>query len=673
MKALPSVVCSIQLLLLITSSGYSQEKIASVSPLRPGNPNWPRAWVSYQVWERNSLSNSLEKDFIDLKEHHTGLVSMGAKSVEDAKMKLAVARKLGMKFHIQLNKMNERKDLLAGMGLKAVDALMIGGVCQGKAIDRFLYTFTPGKHSVIIEPPVYNATFAYRSRKDSATIPYEDREKLGHYYPDMPNPVKAEIVVPQKVFDGKQHLTILPASIEELPAGTNPEDDSVLPSMRDVNEIKNRKLYRISFDLTGMDKAMLTKIGIAVYWPYHGSDKWYVFGNGTLSMAAESTLEAARRDAQKQLNVWKEANGGSFPTDVVIATRIGDEHFYISSHLYQPDKTVNFPLWDYSEPAVKTFTRNAGNIAYPRTWGYPEIYGTDAYAWWLYTLHQNSAALIKATVEEGEKQAPGMLFFRNTTRAGIFSLANDHDGSGPELLTRQLNVVHLDPYPAGGAWWGGSGYRDDIIRDMSYYAGLSRRYHRLLIPWMQAHIYGGPDGLQHVTPAQVKRMGEEQYAMGVDAIMWLGYGPSVNNTFPKTRPESWEQATRFHKQLIQKPPGKPTAKLAVLRSYRAWALTSYDEKHILNPKDWLLQQWLEVWAVKNRQPYDVFEIPPSLTATDRIRIEKELKKYKHIISTEPWKNAWIIGDKTTGSFVKPADAIEFQEKFQKELRKKRWL
>ncbi len=671
MKIITGLSVSLQLIFLLSINSFGQEKLNSTLPIRPGSADWPRAWVSYQEWGPKIALDSLEKDFVDLKKHGVGLVSMNAKTVEEARLKLALARQHKMKFHIQLNKMNERKDMVKDMGLESVDALMMGGVFDGKAIDRFLFEFTPGRQSIVIEPPVYNSQFAYRSKNTS--VPYEDREPNSHYFPDIPAPVKAEIIVPLKLYDGQQHLKVIQATIEALPPGTDLVEDSATPEMKKVNEIKNRKLYRIAFDLTGLDKALLNKVGIAVYWPFHGSDKWYVFGHGTLSQAATSTLEAARRDVRNQLKFWTDANDGTFPLDVVIATRIGDEHFYISSHLYEPNKTVNFPLWDYSEPALKTYRNNAGKIDFPRTWGHPEIYGTDAYAWWLYTLHQNSAALIKATVEEAEKHAHGLLYFRNTTRAGIFSLANDHDGSGPELLTKELNVVHLDPYPVGGAWWGGSGYRDDIIQDMSYYSGLARRYNRLLIPWMQAHIYGGPTGLQHVSPEQVKRMGDEQYSMGVDAIMWLGYGHTQNSTFPKTRSESWEQAGTFHQQLIQHPPAKPKVKLAVIRSYKAWALTSYSEDEILNPQDWLLQQWLEVWALKNRQPYDVFEVPPGLTSEQRKEMENELKKYDYIVSTETWKNAWVIGKNTMGTSVKLNESIRYQEQFENMIKEKGWI
>jgi len=105
---------------------------------------------------------------------------------------------------------------------------------------------------------------------------------------------------------------------------------------------------------------------------------------------------------------------------------------------------------DYSEPSIQAFHKHAGNIEYPRTWGFPEIYGEDSYGWWMYSLHEQTAALAGIVREEIAKAAPGLLLFRNTTRGGVFSLSNDHDGSGQELLTRNLDIVHLDPYPVGG-------------------------------------------------------------------------------------------------------------------------------------------------------------------------------------------------------------------------------
>jgi hypothetical protein len=80
-----------------------------------------------------------------------------------------------------------------------------------------------------------------------------------------------------------------------------------------------------------------------------------------------------------------------------------------------------------------------------------------------------------------------------------------------------------------------------------------------------------------------------------------------------------------------------------------------------------------VWAVKYRQPYDVFELPPLLTPDRHKEIEVELKKYDHVIATESWEGAWIIGDNTTSTSVKPEEAEAYQIKFESEIKEKGWI
>jgi hypothetical protein len=266
--------------------------------------------------------------------------------------------------------------------------------------------------------------------------------------------------------------------------------------------------------------------------------------------------------------------------------------------------------------------------------------------------------------EEISENAPGLLLFRNQTRMGVFHLSNDHDGSGQELLTKNLDLVHLDPYPVSGR-----GYNANIPRDMSYCGGLARRYGRLLVPWMQAHTYGGPDGLQDVSPEHVERMAEEQWSQGVDMIMWLGYG----YTFPKVRPDSWERAGVFHKRLAESLPPKPKAQLAVVRPYEVWALSSMWEEQIRNPADWLLQQLLEVWAVKYGKPYDVFEIPPELSEEEQDTLEATLGSYPFIVSTQPREGAWLVGADTEGTLLQRNTADEVRRQFEEELKARGWL
>jgi len=628
------------------------EEAAMKLPIRPGHPEWPMAWTTYKKVA------TVEEDFADLKAHGVGLVSRGARNVDDAKAALEVARRLKMKYHIDLPEVTENAGLVRGAGLEPVPAILIGGAYRGKAIDRHVFTFAAGRHEIIIEPPVYNKGFAY-TRGSGGTGKPKAAEKIGHYYPDMPPPVRAEVVVPLKAFDGQQHLKIVPAAITEAPADSRPEVDSVTPDMPESSETKNRKLYRLAFDLTGLDGALLGQVGLAVYWPYGGTSQYWMFQHGNVSAWAKSTQETLRREVQKTLQTWIEANGGTFPLDGVLAARFGDECFYITGHMGPP--VVSYPLWEYSQPSIEAFRARAGPREHPRTWGFPEIYGPDAYAWWLYTLHEGCANLCGVVREEIAKTAPGLLLFRNTTRMGVFDLGNDHDGSGQELLTKHLDVVHLDPYPVSAGGYGAS-----IPRDMSYAAGLARRYKRLLIPWMQAHVYGA---LQDPTAEQVDRMADEQYAQGVDAIIWLGYG----DTFPKKRPDSWERAGAFHKRLAESPPPKPKAPLAVLRPYRTWALANRWEDKVRNPADWMLQQFLEVWAVQQHQPYDVFELPPAMAASEREALDATLKSYRFVVSTEPREGAWTIGAGTEGKTVDRGAAADLQKEFARELTARGWL
>ncbi|MFC1717696.1 hypothetical protein ACFL6S_28805 [Candidatus Poribacteria bacterium] len=623
--------------------------------IRPGHSEWPVVWTTYRKVK------SLEEDIADLKAHGVGLISWRARNVEAARSALEVARRTGMKYHISLHDITERARSVSEAGHDPVPALMIGGVYNGKAIDRHLFSFTPEKHEIVIEPPVYNKGFAY-TRGSGGTGRPKDTEKIAHYFPDIGAPARAEVVVPLRRFDGEQHLRILPATVTEASADASLEIDSVTPDMPESSETSDRKLYRLTFDLSGLGDALLDHVGLAVYWEYAGTDQYWMFGRGNVSAWAASTQAALRIEAQKALNPWIEANDGTFPHDVVLAVRYGDECFYVTSHLN--GLAVNYPLWEYSQSSIDAFYNHAGHVEYPRTWGFPEIYGSDAYAWWLYTLHEGCAGLCGIVREEISKNAPGLSLFRNQTRAGVFNLPNDHDGSGQELLTRNVDIVHLDPYPASG-----SGYGANIPRDMSYCGGLARRYDRPLVPWMQAHTYGGPGGLQDVSPEHVERMAEEQRSQGVDAVMWLGYG----FTFPEVRPDSWEQAGLFHKRLADSPPPKPKAQLAVVRSYRTWALSSRWEDQVRNPADWLLQQLLEVWAVKYGKPYDVFEIPPELGQEERDSLEAALKRYPFVVSTEPREGAWVIGKDTEGTAVQRHATQEVRRHFEEELKSRGWL
>ncbi len=624
--------------------------------IRPGHAEWPVAWATYR------RVDTLEDDIRDLLAHGVGLISCDANTVEEAGHFLEIARRTGMKYHISIPDVTERWDIVGDLGLEPVPAMLIGGAFQGKAIDRHLFTFSPGFHEIIVEPPVYNPGFAYTLGSGGTGRP-KPTERIAHYFPDMGEPCRCEVVVPEGLYDGRQHIVTIRASIRPAPKGSSPENDTVGPDMWDSREAMNRRLYEVSFDLGGLERAMLNMVGLAMYWEYRGSDKYWFFGRGCVSARAGSTQDALRTMIGQALEVWIEANGGSFPYDVVLALRFGDECFFPTGHVRGP--SASFPLWDYSEPSIEEFRLRAGPIDYPRTWGFPEIYGENAYAWWLYLLHEGCAGLCGIVREEIDRNAPGLLLFRNQTRMGVFDLNNDHDGSGQELLTRNLDMVHLDPYPVSGR-----GYGENIPRDMSYCAGLARRYGRILVPWMQAHIYGGSDGLQHVSPKDVERMVREQRAQGVDAIMWLGYG----FTFPRVRPDSWDRAGELHRELCSSPPYKPEARLAAIRSYRKWSISSLCDGRAKNPADWMLQQLLHVWSVEEGLPYDVFEVPPEIDGVEARNLEESLRRYEFVVSNEDRDGSWNVGAGTEwGDDIDPGRAGEIRGRIRRELISQGWL
>lgn len=581
--------------------------------------------------------------------------------MDEAAAALHLARRHGIQYHISLTEVTEDARAIRELGLDPVDAVMIGGVCNGKAIDRHLFSFEPTRQRIVIEPPVYSKGYPYRHGVNSADTS-SPAEPVGHYFPDMPAPLRAEVVVAMRPFDGRQHLHIIDAEISECSADVEiPGDSTVdLPPSAERSE---RHLYELGFDLSGLDGALLDSVGIAVYWPYHGTDHFWIFGKGTASAHAESTREAMRRAAMRALRPWTVANGGTFPVAEVPAIRFGDECFYITSHLNSP--ACSYPLWDFSEEGIRAYERAAGRDShYPRTWGFPEIYGPEPYARWQYNLHQACSELCGVAREILAEQAPGVQLFRNTTRMGIFDLCNEHDGSGQELLTRNLDFVHLDPYPVRA-----EGYTPEIPRDMSYCAGLARRYGRALVPWLQAHVYGGPGGLQHVSADDVRRMTDEHRKQGVDAVIWLGYGP--RNTFPAINPEAWAQAAAFHEELNRAPLPKPEVKLAVLRPYLTRAQLSLCGDEYRNPADWYLQQFLEVWAVEEDQPYDVFEFSVEEWQHAE-RITEQVADYPFVVSSVAFTGAWNVADRVPPA-VSTDQAAEVRAAFRKQVRERGWL
>lgn len=517
-----------------------------------GKVVFPRVWVTYKQHK------SYKEDFDDLISHGVAGIEVRQERSEWPEI-LRLARQKGIKLSTSIPEITENRSLVEKHGYKPTAAIMIGGAYKGLAIDRHLFSFSPRHYSILIEEPVYDKENCYGA--------------LGRYFPRMGPPIRAEVVVPKRNYDGRQHLTILPAQIR--------------PADRE-------HFYRMSFDLSPVE-GDLSRVGLAVYWEYEGTDKYWMFSRGPVSAWAESTRLALQEEVRELVAAWREANGGTFPGAEVLMARYGDECFYPTGHLNAPE--ASYPLWDYSQPAIEEYRKRCRD-EYPRTWGFPEIYGPKAYAAWMYTLHKGCAELVGCIKDTLTREDVPLLVFRNMTRAGVFSIANYRDGTGLQMLTESLDIAHLDPYPCHGP----KDYREKTIpRDMGYVCGLARPLKRAVMPWLQAHAYlAERGGLDHPTPKQIQRMVEQHMPFHPLALIWLGYPGSF-----QVDPENWKMAARMHKRLGELPTKPPEAEVAVVRPYEAWSLVGLSH---LQTVDRLLTdaviEWLQFEA---HAAYDAFE------------------------------------------------------------------
>ena len=546
-------------------------------------------------------------------------------------------------------------------------AIFVGGAYRGKAIDRTLFAFEPKAYDIVVEPPVYSSRQVYTTRKkdaDGKTVIV----KSGHYFGAFVPVGDAEIIVPEKPFDGQPHVRIIPCKVLPVEPGMKPECDTVTAGMAGP-EIENRRLVRLKFDLSDCKGLMLDKVGIAVYWTsdMEGAG-WKIRRRGQFSVFSEHTRKAARACGKWRTEQWAIANGGVFPSDEILAMRFGDECYNLTGWL--DCAAASFPIWGYSPSGRAAFAAAAPKLVQPRTWGYPEIYGAEAYGIALHSYHKACAELTRAFVEGVRSVAPSLKVFRNTTRGDAWSQQNDHDGSGQELLARELDFIHIDPYPLMKT------YNDECIPfDMGYMSGFARRFGKPIIPWMQAHAYV-PCGLGNVTPADMKRMWAQHLAFAPDGMMWLGFDlkPGKSDTvmtFPKGDPASWAYAKELFAEVHASPPAKkPVATLAVLRPYNTRAICCAQgsgSSAWRNPADRILEMYARAWSVDNGLLYDVFELPPVQTAAEKAALAEELKKYKFIVSTLPYPGACIIGEGTEGTVATAKEIVAFRKKFAAEI------
>ena len=654
-----------------------------------------------RVWMSATLRNDMEETIRMCAEQGVDCVEVPTWQVEDCRRSLAALRKFGVKGFTSTGG-DPSKDSRPTVhdGKPCERAVCIGGAYRGLSIDRNVFSFTAGPHEIVVEPPVYSGRQPYTRRAEDADGT-EHIVKSGHYFSFRPTG-KAEIVVPEKLFDGEQHLRIIPC--EALPAGQGDKPENDTAEGMSGPEIESRRLVKLRFDLTDCADCLLDKVGIAVYWESDPDGPGWKKGTGQLSVFSQLTRERARYVGTWRANQWLLANDGTFPSNEIVAIRFGDECFNLTGWL--DHKACSFPLWGFSESGRAAFAAAAAgaeaprsDIAQPRTLGFPEIYGAEAYGMTLYVYHEACAGLVRAFREGVREVTPDLLVFRNTTRAGAWSESNDRDGSGQELLARELDFLHLDPYPVAG------GYNaEQIPCDMGYISGLARRYGKPLIPWMQAHAYA-PNGMGDITPSDMKRMWEQHLPFGPAGMMWLGFNAHPGNsdtemTFPARSPESWAYA----KELFAKVHGAtnsslvtrhsslaPTAPLAIVRPYSTRAVRCpLSGGRFRNPADCILEAFAMAWGVDNGLQYDIFELPPEnirQQADDNknkssnsslvtrhsslwAALAAELSRYPLVVSTIPLPgvpNVRILGDGTDGTIITTSELAALRKAFAEEI------
>lgn len=642
---------------LATFALAAAARAAAPDAAADGSGAWPRIWTNFN-W-----GGDLAAQFADMAAHGIEVVEVPVWNEAVCRQALALCRAHGLKaFGCTDEPSCNARGALRGKPFECAE--FIGGCFRGRAIDRHVYAFSPAPQDILVEPPVYASGQPY-TRRTAGSNGTVRVTRHGHYF-SQSRPVRAEVVVPLGLYDGRQHLKILPVEIEQPAPGQRLEVDSATGAMRTSAEVSGRRLVRLRFDLTPYAGARLDKVGIAVYWSSDPDSSAWRSGRGQMSVFSPATRAAAAHTVSFRLRRWCDANGGTFPSDVLVALRFGDECFNVTGWLDSP--AASYPLFDYGPSARAAFAHLApAGLEMPRTWGCPEVYGAEAYGLFLYNYHRGCADLAAAAVAAARAIAPGVKVFRNTTRGEVWSYSNDHDGTGQELLAGVFDFIHGDPYPVR------TGYNAETIPfDMGYLAGLARRYGKPLVPWVQAHAYS-PCGLGHVTPDQLERMWRQHAAFAPAAIMYLGYGygehAHCTYTFPNGNPATWEKAAELHRAFRAAPrAAAPVARLAVVRPYSVRALAcDTGDGAVRNPADALLAAFVRAWSVDHGQAYDIFEVPPVESQDARAARAAALARYAHVVSTAPGDRACVIGAGTAGRVYSRAQLVAFRQLCRAEI------
>lgn len=550
-------------------------------------------WMTYV-----NVVNGVDEDFRDMKAHGIQGVEVNTYPAIwvgdeiDPAQALECARRHDLQLAFTVENITLRADRIAAHGITPTPSVMIGGVYEGEAIDWHRFSFTPQRHEIVIEKPVFGTDWTLGN---------------GSYFAELLPPHRAEVIVKEKDYDGAQHLLILPATIEPYGEHT----------------------YLMEFDLAGVH-GDLDNVMLAVYWRMRGPiteqpQPANYFGN-TASPHAVNTANGYRAQIKHEIAQWTEANGGTFPSDVVMGIRLGDEDFLQTVPNGPENPAQSMPLWDYSDDAITDFERLNSDDAYPRHWAYREAFGERAYADWMWSLHRACARLLRVAKETlSEEGLEDLKTYRNLTRCNSFYVGNDHGGMSLDMAAREIDIVSADPYPASDR-----GFNEGSIPgDMGYVAGLARRHGKELMPWMQGH-----EG-RHPSPAHLNRIYEQHTAQEPPRIMYLGYGsterPPVGTdaTFPNGNVDSWELSRELNMRFQARTPRRIEARVAALRDYHVWSLNAFGQDDCL---DRFFTGILDSISVRYGTHYDPIE-----TRTLEVLDWKEVSRYDLVIAALPPK------------------------------------
>ena len=145
-----------------------------------------RTWHEATVWMTYvNIVNGVDEDFRDMKDHGIEGVEINTypaiwvgDEIQPAQA-LECARRHGLQLAFTIENITLRADRIASHGITPTPCVMIGGVYEGEAIDWHRFSFTPQRHEILIEKPIFGADWTLGN---------------GSYFAELLPPHHAEVI-----------------------------------------------------------------------------------------------------------------------------------------------------------------------------------------------------------------------------------------------------------------------------------------------------------------------------------------------------------------------------------------------------------------------------------------------------------------------------------------------